>query len=117
MNINEAATFLQMTRDQVKDIISIGLELPKSKSKCILNSTSVGKEISIAEQDLDEFITAFDKEDPGRHPPTAIRRLLLVEARHMCGICELRGPIEFHHIIEFSIAKHYDIQHMIAIAV
>ena len=64
---------------------------------------------------LDEFISAFEEEDPGRYPPVSIRRELLVEAKHSCAICRERTPIEFHHIIEFSTLGHYDSQYMLAV--
>ena len=115
MNLNEAAAFLQKSKDTVKVAITDGLELPFSKTIVKLVAVKIGDNYEIEETDLDTFIKAFDDEDPGRHPPTAIRRALLVEAQHRCAICRRDEPIEFHHVVEFSEIKQYDKRHMLAI--
>ncbi|MBX7174390.1 MAG: HNH endonuclease [Pyrinomonadaceae bacterium] len=115
MNLNEAAALLQLNRDTLKVAIEIGIELPISKKNIKLKSVLINKEIEVEESDLDEYINAFHNEEPGRHPPAAVRRELLVDANHLCAICKRDAPIEFHHIVEYSEIKHYDVKHMLAI--
>jgi len=115
MNIREVATLLRMTPDEVKISIKEGIELPATKLKIKLKAELLGKKYEIDEASLNEFIDKFHQEEPGRHPPAKVRRKLLVEARHRCAICEEVKPIEFHHIIEFSKLKHYDIDHMMVL--
>jgi hypothetical protein len=113
MNINEAAEFMCWPRDVLKAAIEQGIELPKSKNLVKLRAIKLGDDYDIQETSLDEFIEQFEKEEPGRNPPTAVRRQLLVEARHRCAICKGTSAFEFHHIIEFSVLKHYDTNHML----
>lgn len=115
MDVNEAAAILRMKREEVKTAIKDGIQLPQSKKLCKLEAHTINEEYDIDEDKLDEFIKSFEAEEPGRHPPTAVCRELLVEARHRCAICEEQGPIEYHHIIEFSTLKHYDTKHMLAL--
>lgn len=115
MTIKDAAGILRFKRDDVKIAIVDGIELPITKTIVKLEATLISDEYDIDDAKLDEFIKAFDKEQPGRHPPTAVCRELLVEARHRCAICENGTPIEFHHLIEYSTLKHYDVRHMLAV--
>lgn len=115
MNINEVATYLKLSREEVKVAIEKGIELPISKALTYLKAHQVGKTYDIDERDLDEFISKFEAEDPGRNPPTAVRRELLIEARHGCAICGEKALIEYHHIIDFSSIGHYDTKHMLAL--
>lgn len=115
MDINEVAKLLQMKREDVIVAIKVGIELPTSKRVIRLDAIPLGDLFDVDEPSLDQFIALFDAEDPGRHPPTNVRRQLLVEANHRCAICREITPIEYHHVIEFHKIKHYDIRHMLAI--
>lgn len=115
MHINEAATLLKFSREEVKTAIRDGIMLPKSREIVKLKVEVINDDFDIDDVSLDEFITKFHEEEPGRHPPTAVRRTLLVEALHRCAICREYNPFEFHHIIEWHKIKHYDERHMLAI--
>lgn len=115
MDLNEAATILLFSRDEVKKAIEIGIELPISKRNTKLNAHLIGNNYDIDEADIDKFINEFEAEEPGRNPPVAVRRELLIEAKHRCAICGEKSIIEFHHIIDFSKVQHYDTKHMIAL--
>jgi len=115
MNLNEVATILKMSRDQVRIAIEVGIELPKSHKIARLEAHQVGNSYDIEESDLDGFIEGFESEDPGRHPPVKVCRELLLEARHGCAICGESTIVEFHHIIDFSSIGHYDTAHMLAL--
>ena len=118
MDLNDAMGLLQMRRQEILDAINTGVKLPSSGTlvkltATLLNTKGREKQYDITETALDEFIARFEAEQPGRHPPTSVRRTLLVETRHKCAICRLEAPrFEFHHIIEFSRLKHHDPQHM-----
>ena len=115
MNLNEVSKILLLTREQVKAAIDNGIQLPKSQNMAYLVAVPVGSDYDIDETNVDNFISKFESEEPGHHPPVALRRQLLIEARHRCGICASLTPIEFHHIIDFAKIKHYDPQHMLAL--
>lgn len=115
MTINEAASILRLTRDEVKVAINDGIELPISRKITRLATVKIADEWDIDDAELDAFILAFENEEPSRHPPVAVARALLVEARYACLICLRESPLEFHHLIEWSKIKHYDVQHMMAI--
>lgn len=115
MNVKEVAELLKFRKEYVKAAIQEGIELPKSKTKLKLKAERINNKWEIEEADVDQFISRFHEEEPGRHPPAAVRRALLVEANHRCGICKNETSIEFHHIIEYSKIKHYDVQHMLAV--
>lgn len=114
MNLNEAAALLNFTRAEVRIAIQDGIELPISKEIIRIEAHLISGEYDIDDISLDSFICRFDKEEPGRHPPVAVRRELLIEAHYGCAICSV--PLyEFHHIIEFSKIGHYDARHMLAL--
>ncbi len=116
MTVNESATYMGLSREEIKIAIQNGIELPKSKTIVCLVAHDLGDQgYDIDEDQLDTFKLLFEAEEPGRHPPTEIARNLLVEAKHRCGICREIAPLEFHHLIEFSKVKHYDIRHMMAV--
>jgi hypothetical protein len=115
MRIKEAVELLGLTREGLKIAITKGIELPLSKEVVRLDASPVGSDYDIDESSLDSFIARFHKEEPGRHPPIGVRRKLLVESRHRCAICREMTPIVFHHMIEFSSIKHYDLQNMLAL--
>ena len=120
MDIKDAMGLLQMRREEVIDAIEKGISLP-SGEVVRLDATQLPTEkrervFDITETDLDTFISAFEAEEPGRHPPADVRRTLLVEALHKCGICRQEAPrFDFHHIVEFARLRHHDPKHMISI--
>lgn len=115
MEIQEVAEYLRTTNQEVVRMITEGYFLPRSNRVQKLNANKVGNRFVISDKDLDDFQQAFDAEEPGRNPPTAVMRKLRVEACHKCGICLSHLPLQFHHIIEWSSIKHYDCAAMIAI--
>lgn len=127
MTVNEAIYFIQTTltgsrvsRQDIRIFIEEGLELPNSKRKVKLEAhttkDSQGRNTyEIDDHQLDAFFSLFEAEQPGRHCPLPIRRALLVEARHRCGICRQECPFDFHHIVEFYRVGHYDTTQMIAL--
>jgi hypothetical protein len=115
MNLREAASLLSTTRERVLVLIDKGIELPVSKDNVKLVATKTATDYDIIDADLDTFIAAFHAEEPGRHPPVEVRRNLLVEAGHRCGICRLATILQFHHMIEWGIVGHYDVAKMLAV--
>jgi hypothetical protein len=113
MTINEVAAFLGYTRDKVKELIDQGMPLPVSRAMVKLASSMLGGVLDISEEQLDEFIARFAAEEPDRHPPTAVRRELLVESGHACAICRQSAPPQFHHMLEWSKVRHHNPQHML----
>ena len=115
VNLNEAAGLLNLSREQTKTAIEDGVELPKSKKKLKLKGEQRTADYEITESDLDAYIEQFEEEEPGRHPPAAVRRELLVEARHRCAICVDSAPLQYHHMIDWAKLKHHDPKRMLAI--
>lgn len=113
MNIPEAAYLLRWSREQIEIAISAGVKVPGTDIVEKLEAGVDGHDIS--EASLDKFINEFEKQEPGRHPPVAIRRELLIESKHRCAICWNTAPIQFHHMLEFGKINHHDPQHMLAI--
>lgn len=113
MKILEAAYLLRLSREQIEKAISVGVILPGTDMVEKLEVSSDGHDIS--ESSLDKFIYEFEKQEPGRHPPVAIRRELLIESKHRCAICLDSAPIQYHHMLEFGKINHHDPQHMLAI--
>lgn len=101
--------------EMVADAIRIGVQLPVSRMTVTLRATTLAGEVNIDDEDLDSFVAAFEREEPGRNPPVAVRRELLVEAGHACSICADSAPLQYHHILEFAELKHHDVRHMMAI--
>ncbi len=99
----------------MKDAATRGVQLPASRVTIKLEGRDVGGELAFDESEVDAFVARFEAEEPGRHPPIAVRRLLLVETGHRCAVCTDRAPPQFHHIIEFSELKHHDPEHMLAV--
>jgi hypothetical protein len=116
MTLKETAYLLAITPEQVKSLIEIGCKLAVSETTVRLEATMVGEDFAVSDEQLDKFIGAFAAEEPARHPPVAVRRELLVETRHRCGIC--RDPVtrlQFHHLLEWEKVKHHDPKHMLAV--
>jgi hypothetical protein len=103
------------SREELRMTIESGVTLPDSTEPLRLRATPIGDDYDITEADLDAYFEKWDEVEPGRWPSAGVRRTLLVEANHRCGICKERGPIDFHHILEYSRLRHYDTRHMIAI--
>jgi hypothetical protein len=115
MTIKEIAGLLGFSLEKAASLVSDGLLLPKSGRIVNLAFTKRGGEFDISDQQLDAFVEQFENEEPGRWPPVAVRRELLVEAGHCCAICPNRVPLQFHHMIDWAVVKHHDPRHMIAV--
>ena len=115
MTLNEAAKILGWPRSEVVIALTDGIRLPKSGTPQKLRGQRVRSDWDITDTELDDFIQAFEAEEPGRHSPVAVRRELLVEARHRCAVCRAVAPLQFHHILEFNKVKHHDPTHMLAV--
>jgi hypothetical protein len=116
MTEKEAAFLLGVTREALVTLIEKGVVLPVSKDTTKLAATRIGSQYSVSDEDLNAFIGGFEADEPGRHPPADVRRELLTEAKHHCGICRQRATrLQFHHILEWEKIKHHDPAHMIAI--
>ena len=115
MNLKETASLLGWKREQVEAAIVEGVETPQKKLRVKLAATKANTGFDIQEEDVDSFLAQFEAEEPGRYPPVAVRRELLVECGHQCAICESDAPLNFHHIIEWAELRHHDPKHMLAI--
>jgi len=115
MDVKEVALLLGWKRDTVLDAIRDGVLLPVSRKKRQLAASGQGSSFEISDAELQEFLDAFESEQPGRHPPVLVRRELRTEAQHKCGICRADLPLQFHHILEWNDLKHHDPAHMIAV--
>lgn len=115
MNLNEAASLLGVSKERAIMAIESGIETPRSRTRVRLSAVSLPHGYDVAQEDLDHFISTMEREEPGRHPPVAIRRLLLIESGYKCAVCRDSGPLEFHHIIEWATIKHHDPEHMLAL--
>jgi len=115
MDVKEAAALLSCKPESVADAITQGVKLPTSGKTVKLRAAAKGGSFVISDDELDEFIKAFESEQPGRHPPVAVRRELRTEACHKCGICSSDLPLQYHHILEWSDINHHDPAHMLAV--
>lgn len=115
MNIQEVAGLLGCSREIVATIIEDGLQTPASKRLVRLAAAKLQSGYDVTNEDLDAYLAAFEVEEPGRHPPVAVRRKLLIESGYKCAVCIQDAPIEFHHMVEFSVVKHHDPQMMLAV--
>lgn len=116
MNEKEAAFLFGVSREALVELIEKGVTLPVSKETVKLPATSIKGEYAISDEDLDAFIARFEAEEPGRKPPVTVRRQLLTEANHRCGICRQPATrLQFHHILEWEKVRHHDPAHMIAV--
>lgn len=115
MDVREAASLLGLAKDRVIVAIETGVRTAITGTLVKLKAAALANSYDIEQEDLDAYILAFEKEEPGRHPPVAIRRSLLIEAGYKCAVCRDNGPIEFHHIIDWAKLKHHDEQHMLAV--
>ncbi len=115
MNLNQAAHLMVWSREQVKVAIRIGITPPGAPAPVRLHGTPQGRDFEITEDDLNAFLENFESAEPGRHPPVAVRRQLLFEARESCCICGVPGPFEFHHLIDWGRLHHHDAQHMMLV--
>lgn len=111
----QAAKLLGWSLKEIKKAITTGIALAGTERHIILSSESNNGTTVIPEEALDAFIDQFENAEPGRHPPVHVRRSLLVEANHQCGICSSDAPLQYHHIIEWHTLKHHDADHMMAV--
>ena len=116
MNVKEAAALLSAAPDYVRLAIEEGVEIPRSRKLQRLKATKHRDGYEITEEHLDDFISAFEREDPGRNPSVAVRRELRVEALHKCGICRQdHSRLHLHHIIPWRKLTHHDPRAMLAV--
>lgn len=116
MDLNQAAKLLGWSREQVRDAITIGVTPVGGTAAMRLSATAMGKhDFDIDDEALDDFLSAFDAAEPGRFPPVAVRRRLLIEARERCCFCGEAGPFEFHHLLDWAKLKHHDPEQMVLI--
>ena len=120
MNIREAAQLLSADPKYVKMAIEEGVRLPKSSALKQLAAHKGSSGYEISDQQLQEFIDAFEVDHPGRHPPVDTRRDLRVEAQHKCGICRADSPLSLHHILPWRalspfLGEHHDPNLMLAL--
>jgi len=115
MNLKETASLLGWKREQVEIAIQEGVETPQKKLWVKLQASKSNSDFDIREEDVDSFLDHFEAEDPGRYPPVAVRRELLVECGYQCGICRSDASLRFHHIIDWASLNHHDCRHMLAI--
>ena len=115
MNVKEVAILLTVAPDYVRRAIEEGVELPKSRQLERLKATQGPDGYEITDEQFDDFVSAFEREDPGRKPRVAVRRELRLEALHKCGICRQDLPLSFHHIIPWRKLKHHDPRAMLAV--
>jgi hypothetical protein len=113
MTLNEVAGLLGYSREQVETLIAKGMQLPKSKETIKLAASEITGTLNITDDAFNDFVARFDAEEPGRHPPAAVRRELLVESNHACAICKTPAPPQFHHMLEWAKIKHHDPAHML----
>ena len=114
MNLAEVASLLQLSRERARLAIDDGIT---TSAGVLVRLPAVMLETGpdVTESDLDAFIRTFEEHEPGRHPPVAVRRALLIEAGYKCAICRGDAPLEFHHIVEWAKIKHHDPQQMFAV--
>jgi hypothetical protein len=115
MNLKEATSLLSWKRELVELAIVEGVETPRTKVKVKLVADQQGSDFDILDDELDRFLAAFEKEEPGRNPPVSVRRELLVECGFQCAVCESDAPLRFHHILDWANLKHHDPKHMLAV--
>ncbi|MCP4656168.1 MAG: HNH endonuclease [bacterium] len=115
MDVKEVAALLGWSRDSVKDAIRHGVALPRSSETRKLAADDRDGLPDISDEQLQDFLDAFEAAEPGRHPPVTVHRELRTEARHRCAICRSDLPLQFHHILEWHELKHHDPRHMLAV--
>jgi hypothetical protein len=115
MKINEVGGLLGYSQERAEKLISEGLALPKSGNIVILSASRDGGMIDVSDEQFNEFASAFEAEQPGRHPPAGVRRGLLVESSHRCAICREGPPFQFHHMLDWAKLKHQDPHHMLTV--
>ena len=115
MTIAEVAGLLGYSTERVETLIAKGVVLPKSGTIIRLTSIDQRGKADISDGQFDDFVAKFEAEEPGRWPPAAVRRELLVEAHHRCIICRDGPPLQFHHMLDWAIIKHHDPRHMLAV--
>lgn len=104
-----------MSPESVEEAIDSGVLCHGAESRVFLDANLVSDEYDISEDQLEAFITTLEAYEPGRHPPLAVRRKLLIEAGFRCAACRDSGHLEYHHIIEFSELRHHDPKHMLPV--
>ncbi len=115
MNLKEAATLLGISRERTTKLIKTGIKLQDSSDLKISAQPKGTNDYDIDDKMLDVFLKKLESQEPGRWPPVAVRRELLIEVGYKCAICRSDAPLQFQHIIEWSEIKHHDTRHMMAI--
>lgn len=115
MDLKGAAALLGMSPESVEEAIEIGVLPQGADSRVFLDADALDGGYDVSEDQLSAFLNELEAHEPGRHPPVAVRRALLIEAGFRCAACQDSGHLEYHHIIEFSELKHHDVDHMLPV--
>lgn len=115
MDLKGAAALLGMSPESVKEAIEIGVLPQGAVSPVLLAADCLAGGYDVSEDQLSAFVDELEVHEPGRHPPVAVRRALLIEAGFRCAACRDSGHLEYHHIIEFSELQHHDSGHMLPV--
>jgi hypothetical protein len=108
MNLKEVAGLLGYSTEQTRSLITKGVKLPGSQTPVKLKASKHGAHYDVSDEQFDAFMSRREESEPSRHPPAAVRRKLLVESWHRCGICRAVAPAQFHHMLDFARVKHHD---------
>src|SRR6266446_966878 len=115
MNLKDAAGLLGWKRELVELAITEGIETPQNKYRAKLSATPQGSDFDILDGDVEKFLAQFEAEEPGRYPPVAVRRALLIESGYQCAVCRSDAPLRFHHIVDWANLRHHDPKHMLTV--
>lgn len=115
MNLNEVASILGVSKEQAMLAIEEGVETPRTRTRVRLPAVELPHGLDVAQEHLETFIATFEQEEPGRHPPIAVRRALWLESGYKCAVCLDSAPLEFHHILEWAKLQHHDPEHMLTV--
>ena len=115
MNLKEVSALLGWSVDSISDAILTGVSLPRSETVTKLAADERNGSYDVSDEDLDRFVSAFESQEPGRHPPVHVRRELRTEARHRRAICTQNLHLHDHHISAWRERKHRDPNHMLAV--
>jgi hypothetical protein len=113
MNLKEVAALLGYSTEQTRNLITKGVKLPGSQTPVKLQASKHDAHHDVSDEQFDAFMSRCEESEPGRHPPVAVRRELLVESWHRCGICREVAPAQFHHMLDFAKVKHHDPRNML----
>jgi len=103
-SVREVASLLRLSREVAKMAIDAGIATIAGEL-VQLRAVMLPTGPDVTEADLDAFIKCVELDEPGRHPPVAIRRELSIESGYRCAVCKGAAPLEFHHIPGWAAIK------------